>query len=99
MWNLSGPGIEPVSLALESGFLTTGPLGLSPIYIFKCAKNVFFSATFLLIPENGATGIEGNCGTERRVYTRTSGWFFRCCLAACFLQAFEGRNMKKTRQK
>ena len=54
-----------MSLALEIGFLTTGPLGLSPVYVFKYAKNVF-SATFLLIPENGATGIEGNCGTERR---------------------------------
>ena len=55
MWNLSGPGIEPVSLALESGFLTTGPLGLSPIYIFKCAKNVFFSARLSqeLLPDPG----------------------------------------------
>ena len=23
----SGPGVEPVSLALQDGFLTTGPLG------------------------------------------------------------------------
>ena len=26
-WDLSGPGIEPVSLALAGGFLTTGPPG------------------------------------------------------------------------
>ena len=27
MWDLPGPGIEPVSLALAGGFLTTGPPG------------------------------------------------------------------------
>ena len=27
MWDLSGPGIEPVSAALASGLLTTGPPG------------------------------------------------------------------------
>ena len=25
MWDLPGPGVKPVSLALQSGFLTTGP--------------------------------------------------------------------------
>ena len=29
MWNLPGPGIEPMSFALEGGFLTTGPRGKS----------------------------------------------------------------------
>ena len=29
MWNLSGPGIKPVLLALAGGFLTTGPAGKS----------------------------------------------------------------------
>ena len=29
MWNLSGPGIEPVSHALAGGFLTTGLPGKS----------------------------------------------------------------------
>ena len=27
MWNLPGPGLEPVSPALAGGFLTTGPPG------------------------------------------------------------------------
>ena len=27
MWDLPGPGIEPVSLAFQGGFLTTGPAG------------------------------------------------------------------------
>ena len=29
------PGIEPASLALEGGFSTTGPPGMSPIIDFK----------------------------------------------------------------
>ena len=29
MWNLPGPGIEPVSPALEDGFFTSGPPGKS----------------------------------------------------------------------
>ena len=35
MWgNLPAPGIEPMSLALASGFLTTGPPGKSPESMF-----------------------------------------------------------------
>ena len=30
MWDLPGPGIEPVPPALAGGFLTTGPPGKSP---------------------------------------------------------------------
>ena len=30
MWDLYGPGIEPVSLVLAGGFLNTGPTGKSP---------------------------------------------------------------------
>ena len=34
MWDLTGPGIEPVSLALQGRFLTTGPPGKpSPQYL------------------------------------------------------------------
>ena len=35
MWNLPGPGIEPVSPALAGRFLTTGPLGTSPPGVLK----------------------------------------------------------------
>ena len=31
MWHLPGPGLEPVSPALAGGFLTTEPLGKSPL--------------------------------------------------------------------
>ena len=35
MWNLPGPGIEPVSPVLAGRFLTTGPLGTSPPGVLK----------------------------------------------------------------
>jgi len=35
MWNLPGPGIELVSLALQGGFSTTGPLEKSPNLSFN----------------------------------------------------------------
>ena len=34
MWDLPGPGLEPVSPALAGGFLTTAPPGKPYIYIF-----------------------------------------------------------------
>ena len=35
MWDLPTPGLEPVSLALASGFLTTAPPGKSKIPTLK----------------------------------------------------------------
>ena len=32
MWDLPGPGLEPVSPALAGGFLTTVPPGKSPVF-------------------------------------------------------------------
>jgi len=34
MWDFPGPGIKPVCPALQSGFLTPGPLEISPIFVF-----------------------------------------------------------------
>ena len=34
MWDLPGPGLEPVSPALAGGFLTTAPPGKPPEYYF-----------------------------------------------------------------
>ena len=34
MWNLPGPGIEPMSLALAGGFLSIVPPGKSPEKLF-----------------------------------------------------------------
>ena len=33
MWDLPGPGLEPMSPALAGGFLTTAPPGKSPQYL------------------------------------------------------------------
>ena len=37
MWDLPGWGIKPMSPALASGFLTTGPTGKSSFVCFKCS--------------------------------------------------------------
>ena len=34
MWDLPGPGIEPMYLLLAGGFLTTGPPGESSTVVF-----------------------------------------------------------------
>ena len=34
MWDLPGPGLEPVSPALAGGFLTTGPPGKPGFFFF-----------------------------------------------------------------
>ena len=36
MWDLPGPGIEPMSLLLAGGFLTTGPPGESSPVVSLC---------------------------------------------------------------
>ena len=41
IWNLPGPGIEPVSPALAGGFLTTGPPGWSYIQLFNPFQLIF----------------------------------------------------------
>ena len=42
MWDLPGPGLEPVSPALAGGFLTTAPPGKSgtKFFILEINKNV-----------------------------------------------------------
>ena len=37
MWDLPGPGLEPVSPAFAGGFLTTVPPGKPLIFFFKAA--------------------------------------------------------------
>ena len=36
MWDLPGPGLEPVSPALAGGFLTTAPPGKSLLFLLNC---------------------------------------------------------------
>ena len=44
MWDLMQPGIEPTSRALESGFLTTGPPGKSPLSFEQPFSDVWGNA-------------------------------------------------------
>ena len=51
MWDLPGPGLEPISPALAGGFLTTAPPGKFKERftdqirkLFKMIKNSFFSS-------------------------------------------------------
>ena len=41
MWDLPGPGIEPVSAALVGGFLTTAPPGKSQAQYLKSNESLF----------------------------------------------------------
>ena len=47
MWDLPGPGLEPVSPALAGGFLTTAPPGKPSTYSFE--KYFHFSRLFILV--------------------------------------------------
>ena len=55
MREFPGPGIEPVSLALAGGFLTTGPLGKSFLLIFLMLVQslVISSFSFLILVNAG----------------------------------------------
>ena len=41
LWNLPGPGLEPVSPVLAGGFLTTAPPGKSEEGPLKAAHSIF----------------------------------------------------------
>ena len=42
MWDLPGPGIEPMFPALAGRFLTTGPPGKFPFFLRKALYSLFF---------------------------------------------------------
>ena len=44
MWDLPVPGIEPVSPALQGGFLTTRPPGMPSFYFLDVATRTFKTA-------------------------------------------------------
>ena len=47
MWDLPGPGLEPVSPALAGGFLTTVPPGKPPTCFLKCYRGTAFFCSVL----------------------------------------------------
>ena len=65
MWDLPGPGLEPMSPALAGEFLTTVPSGKSQrrvffkifiyLFILSCAGSLFLCQGFLLLRQVGAT--------------------------------------------
>ena len=57
MWDLPGPGLEPVSPALAGGFFTTAPpgkpeFGISEHMLILESKQFFFFFLFFLLPYN-----------------------------------------------
>ena len=78
MWDLPGPGIEPVSPALAGGFLTTAPPG-------KSGGSFLTSSLLFLEPFREGTGItrpwEAWCQTQCQVWLCH---FFDPCPLVCF---------------
>ena len=88
MWDLPGPGLEPVSAALAGGFLTTAPPGKS---LFLCILLVLLSLGLTVgTGEGGKAGAEsslrhlaGGNRTQARLVTAVpvspaSSWALRC---------------------
>ena len=73
MWDLPGPGLEPISPALAGGFLTTEPRGKSLLFCFVlfCFTNFSLRAdpvpnlqvieTCNLMLEEPGGRVQGNC--------------------------------------
>ena len=58
MWDLPGPGLEPVSAALAGGFLTTAPPGKPCIFLFN-------KSFFLLSPAAQIKNLMSQLGTKQ----------------------------------
>ena len=62
MWNLPGPGIEPVFPALAGGFLTTGPPGRFRSSIFCGCGGVRQRREFVHYDKDIGSGMQlGGC--------------------------------------
>ena len=66
IWNLPGPGIEPLSTALAGGFLTTVPPGkpclfvinlFIYLFIFGCVGSLLLHAGFSLVAVSGGYSV------------------------------------------
>ena len=85
MWDLPGPGIEPVSSALAGGFLTTAPPGKS--YMVFLMRNYFYD----LIGLQGnpvRLGIEVNNPTFYKFYLFLAVLGLRCSARASHCGGF-----------
>ena len=52
MWDLPGPGLEPMSLTLAGGFLTTAPPGKSYLNLFKDIHSISLCGCSLIYLAN-----------------------------------------------
>ena len=82
MWDLSGPGIEAMSPALASGFLTPGTQG-SPYTFF------FFPTTFRSCLALGLDPVSPQAVLFRRALFTGSPWEGDCFLQECFGNRWE----------
>ena len=91
MWDLPGPGLEPVSLALAGGLLTTAPLGKSWsdvafAFCFTLGQNEFLSlhAHWRISFPKGELPLPPTLPTLPRIQNHIVGFgFFWPCCAAC----------------
>ena len=57
MWGLPGPGIEAVSLALASRFLTSGPPEKSNFLTFNCETYTILATTEICVQVLGIVAV------------------------------------------
>ena len=78
MWNLPGPGLEPMSPALAGGFLTTAPPGKSPVMFYRSIlltfQHVIWSVVVFSITEALIQQFQSD-ETMSQVYTQPLGSF------------------------
>ena len=78
MWDLPGPGLEPVTPALAGGFLTTAPPGKPLHYCFLTAPPLFMHSLISLVSNclSLPFGIQGRSRRRNEAYflqTRNRG--------------------------
>ena len=75
VWDLLGPGLEPVSPALVGGLLTTVPPGQSLFYFILFYLFIFIFLKFILFIFLFLAALGFRCCT--RAFSSCSGWGLR----------------------
>ena len=74
MWDLPGPGLEPVSPALAGGFLTTAPPGKPHDHIL----NFSYSSEYVVV---------SHCDFNLHFYMTSNGEYLFMCLLAIYVSS------------
>ena len=69
MWDLPGPGLEPVSPALAGGFLTTAPPGKPTLVSFLNEKSRLVKSIVIVYLHWHCVGMEGTLGSHHKSAT------------------------------